>query len=69
MPAGYPGTGAGLGNFDLMGNAWGIDGTQYNPPPLSAWSKMVMGWLKPMEISQPGFYRIDAAHLGNVCTD
>lgn len=52
-----------------MGNAWGIDGTQNNPPPLSAWSKVIMGWLKPTEIKKAGFFRIEPANQGNVCRE
>lgn len=40
-------SGNGLGFFCLMANSWGSDGTQFNPPELSAWSKIQLGWTAP----------------------
>ncbi|KAL3921828.1 MAG: hypothetical protein SGILL_002541 [Bacillariaceae sp.] len=41
------GGGIGLGCFDLMANSWGFDGRQYYPPHMSAWSKLLLGWMVP----------------------
>jgi hypothetical protein len=41
------GGGRGLGKFCMMASSWGWDGEQYYPGHMSAWAKMMMGWLKP----------------------
>lgn len=51
-----PGPGAGIGSHGLMANSWGFSGTQLNPPYLSAWSKIQLGWLNPTVIHEPGAY-------------
>ena len=48
--------GGGIGSFCLMANSWGFDGSQYNPPHLSAWGKVQMGWVNPKVISTSGTY-------------
>ena len=52
------GDGAGVGSWGLMGNSWGFSGTQLNPPHLSAWSKIQLGWASPTIISTPGFFSL-----------
>ena len=72
LPDLYDGKGGeGAGSFDLMGNSWGFDGSQYYPPILSAWSKIRLGWASPIILdvegqyslapwaSSPAVYRID----------
>ena len=55
------GTGAGLGSWDLMGNAWGFDNSQYYPPLLSAWSKVELGWVIPTIVKSQGTYTLSQA--------
>jgi hypothetical protein len=58
--------GSGLGNFDLMANAWGMDDSLLYPPPLSAWSKIKLGWVMPIEISETGYITIEPASEAKV---
>ena len=44
--------GAGIGNWDLLGNAWGFDGTQNCVPLMSPWTKLQLGWIVPKEITR-----------------
>jgi M6 family metalloprotease-like protein len=59
---GPPHGGYGIGSFGLMSNSWGFDGSQMNPPVLSAWGKMEMGWLSPDIISASGHYELPPIH-------
>ena len=52
------GGGYGIGDYCLMSNSWGVDGTQRYPPILSAWSKIELGWIDPITISEKGDYTI-----------
>ncbi len=56
--AGPPRGGYGVGSFSLMSNSWGFDGSQLNPPVLSAWDKMEIGWLTPDVIETSGYYEL-----------
>jgi M6 family metalloprotease-like protein len=47
---------SGLGNYCSVANSWGFDGTQYNPPHMSAWAKVQLGWVTPKVISTSGLY-------------
>lgn len=60
LPDLYDGsTGWGIGNYCLMGNDWGFDGTLYHPPLLSPWCKILLGWATPTLITTPGSYSIE----------
>ena len=53
--------GRGLGVWDVMGVAKGVDLIGNYPAHLSAWSKIQLGWVQPMELTSDGLYRIRAA--------
>jgi M6 family metalloprotease-like protein len=56
------GGGIGVGCFDLMANSWGFDGRQYYPPQMSAWTKLLLGWVVPY-FPSPGENQIAAFQL------
>jgi hypothetical protein len=56
------GGGIGVGAFDLMANSWGFDKTQYHPPHMSAWSKLLLGWMIPY-LPTTGVNRLAASEL------
>jgi M6 family metalloprotease-like protein len=49
---------AGVGVYGLMGDSWGVTGDQLNPPHLSAWSKVALGWITPTRADTPGTYAL-----------
>lgn len=53
--------GAGVGNYDTMGNVWGADRSQFYPGIMSAWSRIRLGWITPIELTEPGRYQLEAA--------
>ncbi len=55
------GTAAGIGAWGLMGNSWGFEGDQLQPPHFSAYSKEFLGWVKPKRLTQPGIYQVPHA--------
>ena len=52
-------TSVGAGNYDVMGNSWGVGDTQLYPPNFSAWSKIKLGWITPTLINNNGSYTIN----------
>lgn len=59
------GGGEGIGSYGLMANSWGFSGSQLCPPHLSPWSKMQLGWINPVNISQPGEYTLGQSETNN----
>jgi len=55
--------GQGIGNWCLMANSWGFDGSQYYPPQLSAWSRIQLGWDNATVIEKDGVYRVAASEI------
>lgn len=60
----YDDTSYGVGNYCAMANSWGSNGRQLHIPYMSAWSKVVLGWVTPVE-PEPGINIIDAAAIQN----
>jgi len=54
-----PDGGNGIGDYCLMSNSWGVDGTQRYPPILSAWSKIELGWIDPISLTKKGDYTLE----------
>lgn len=61
----YTNPGEGIGSWGLMANSWGFTGTQLNPPHMSAWSKIELGWTTPTIISSSGSYSINEAEFNS----
>ena len=59
------GGGNGIGSYGLMANSWGFLGTQKCPPHLSPWSKLQLGWISPVNISQSGEYTLGQSETNN----
>jgi M6 family metalloprotease-like protein len=59
------GGGSGIGSYGLMANSWDFDGSQWCPPHLSPWSKLQLGWISPVTISQSGEYSIGRSETNN----
>ena len=59
------GGGSGIGSYGLMANSWDFDGSQWCPPHLSPWSKMQLGWIDPVNISQSGEYTLGQSETNN----
>ena len=51
----------GIGSYGVMGNSWGFDNTQMYPPHMCPWSKMVLGWSRPLLILRGGDFNIDSS--------
>ena len=45
----YDSSSYGVGDYGLMANSWGSNGQQRHPPYMSPWTKMVLGWIEPLE--------------------
>ena len=48
----------GIGNWCMMANSWGWDGTQLQPPPFSAWCRIYLGWSFGFPLTNSGTYSI-----------
>jgi len=59
------GGGSGIGSYGLMANSWGFDGQQKCPPNMSPWSKLQLGWIDPVDISQTGTYSLRQSATNN----
>lgn len=57
--------GRGLGEFDIMANAHARNGAQIYPAHMSPWTKMELGWVEPIEITEDGLYKIGASELSD----
>ena len=53
--------GSGIGSYGLMGNSWGFDGSQLNPPIMCPWTKITLGWVQPIPLITSGRYHIRAS--------
>ena len=59
------GGGSGIGSYGLMANSWDFNGSQWCPPHFSPWSKLQLGWINPVNISQEGEYSIGQSESNN----
>jgi M6 family metalloprotease-like protein len=53
----------GIGSYGVMGNSWGFDNSQSYPPHMCPWSKMTLGWSRPILISQGGDFDIQLSAM------
>jgi len=53
------GSSSGIDTWGVMANSWGWDYTGDVPPSFSVWSKYVLGWISPFNLSQPGTYELN----------
>jgi M6 family metalloprotease-like protein len=59
----------GTGSFDIMANSWGWTYDGATPPHMTPVTRMQVGWLEYIEITQDGFYAIQASEVsGQVYT-
>jgi M6 family metalloprotease-like protein len=58
--------GTGLGAYDTMSSAWGVDGSGTVPPSLCAYSKLYLGWVNVQRILYDGTYTIESSTTSNV---
>ncbi|CAB9506586.1 Immune inhibitor A peptidase M6 [Seminavis robusta] len=57
--------GRGTGGFDIMATPYGPKDDPSWPGHLSAWSRIKIGWMMPIEITEDGEYSIQASELSN----
>lgn len=65
MPDTYdtdPSPGKGLGNYDLMGNAWGYRGDCRYPPTMGIFSKILAGLVHPRKVKKNGIFQLGASN-------
>jgi hypothetical protein len=48
-----------------MGNAWGWNNDQFDPPAFDAWSKIQLGWLDPVYVYDDNTYTIEPTHVSS----
>ena len=41
-----------------MSDSWGVDASQYYPPLLNPWARIVLGWAAPLSLEETGDYHI-----------
>ncbi|CAB9526476.1 Pre-pro-metalloprotease PrtV [Seminavis robusta] len=56
---------SGIGAFDIMAFPYGQDGNADYPGHLSAYSKIIAGWLSPINIGSNGIYHLKAAEISD----
>lgn len=56
---------AGIGTYDVMCDSWGVRVDQYYPGSFSPWSKIKLGWVHEVELTQSGEYQVDQWHKSN----
>lgn len=49
---------SGVGAWSVLGFHWGFDQSGHYPSHLGPWEKIKLGWVKPIEITEPGEFRI-----------
>jgi M6 family metalloprotease-like protein len=57
--------GRGIGGFDIMATPYGPKEDPSWPGHLSAWSRIRVGWMMPIEILHDGVYSVQASELSN----
>ena len=55
----------GLASFDIMSNAYGWRRSWHTPGHLSPFSRMECNWLKPIDITEDGYYAIQPSEISS----
>jgi len=57
--------GKGVGTYDIMANPYGLNGLGTYPNHMGPWTKMKSGWVTPTEITEDGYYELEASEYSN----